>query len=329
MKDWLKALLAIAISILTIAMIFKLTNVQLTLSDLKKLDVKYVVIAFLLQVVFWVLWALRLKIITKTLGRDISFTYSFEVTLSSMFFAAITPSSAGGEPVRVKLIGNVCKSYGIASAVVLIERLLDAIFFAISLPILVIITDFSVGFGFKVAGIFSVFLLEFLAILYLLFKDPERLERFIVKFNYKVLKRFVGKRVDTITDRVLKEAQNFRKALIDIVKAKRSLSFFMIAITVFMWLLGFLIPSFILLAMKKDPAYLLSITSQVIIVVVSLIPLTPGSSGIAEASMAYLYSNFVPQDVLGALVAIWRVITYYTNLFFGFIVSFKLVSRKT
>jgi len=285
-------------------------------------------VVFLLQVAFWVLWALRLKIITKTLGRDISFTYSFEVTLSSMFFAAITPSSAGGEPVRVKLIGNVCKSYGIASAVVLIERLLDAIFFAVSLPILVIITDFSVGFGFKVAGIFSAFLIGFLAILYTLFKSPERLENFIVKFNQKVLKRFLGKRVDNLTEKMIREAQNFRSALIDIVKAKRLFAFAMIFITVVMWLLGFLIPSFILIAMRCDPSYLLSITSQLIIVVVSLIPLTPGSSGIAEGSMAYLYSNFVPQNVLGVLVAIWRVITYYTNLFFGFLFSLKFVGER-
>ncbi|MEM2086719.1 MAG: flippase-like domain-containing protein, partial [Archaeoglobaceae archaeon] len=51
-----------------------------------------------------------------------------------------------------------------------------------------------------------------------------------------------------------------------------------------------------------------------IIVVISLIPLTPGSSGIAETSMAYLYSNFVDLSILGSLVAIWRLITYHMTI---------------
>jgi len=328
MKNLLKAILAITISLLTIITIFKITNVQITLSDVKKLDLRYIIVAFSLQFSFWLLWSLRLKLITKALGKDISYTYSFKVTLSSMFFAAITPSSAGGEPVRVKLIGEICRSYGISSAVVLIERLLDAVFFAIALPIFLILTDFAVGFGFRVASIFSVFLLAFLAILYLLFKSPERLEMFIVKFNRKILGKFLGKRVDIITEKMVREAESFREAIVDIIKAKRKFTIAITLITVIMWILGFLIPSFILLAMRCNPSYLLSITSQLIIVVVSLIPLTPGSSGIAEGSMAYLYSNFVPQNVLGALVAIWRFITYYTNLFFGFIFSLRIVGSR-
>ena len=328
MRNVVKTALAIAISVLTIFAIFKVTNVQIALLDIRRLDIRYIIVALLLQISFWFLWALRLKLITNALGKMISYSYSFKVTLSSMFFAAITPSSAGGEPVRVKLIGDVCKSYGTSSAVVLIERLLDAIFFAIALPIFLIVTDFAVGFGFRVAGLFSIFLMLFILTIYLLFEDPERLERFIVDFNQKILRIFLKGRIEKITEKMINEAKSFRMALIEVVRARKVFTFAITFITVAMWLLGFLIPSFILLAMKCDPSYLLSITSQLIIVVVSLIPLTPGSSGIAEGSMAYLYSNFVPQSVLGILVAIWRFITYYTNLFLGFVFSLS-VSRRT
>jgi uncharacterized protein (TIRG00374 family) len=240
-----------------------------------------------------------------------------------MFFAAITPSSAGGEPVRVKMVADVCKSYGTASAAILIERLLDAIFFAISLPVLVILTGFYVGFGFKVAGIFSLFLLSFIALLYTLLKNPKKIEKFIERLC-KSFRRFLKGRTDEIRNKMVNEALNFRSALIDVLKSKRY-ACIMFLLTIVMWLLGFLIPSFILLAMHLPPYFLFSITAQVIIVVVSLIPLTPGSSGIAEGTMAYLYSAFVPQSALGVLVAIWRTITYYTNLFFGFLVSLKML----
>ena len=323
MKDWVKATIAPIISILTIAIIFHISNFEVSLSILRTLDYKFLAIAFLLQVSFWLLWALRLKVIAKTLGSDIDYGYSLITTLSSMFFAAITPSSAGGEPVRVKMVADVCKSYGTASAAILIERLLDAIFFAISLPVLVILTGFYVGFGFKVAGIFSLFLLLFIALLYTLLKNPKKIEKFIERLC-KSFRRFLKGRTDEIRNKMVNEALNFRSALIDVLKSKRY-ACIMFLLTIVMWLLGFLIPSFILLAMHLPPHFLFSITAQVIIVVVSLIPLTPGSSGIAEGTMAYLYSAFVPQSALGVLVAIWRTITYYTNLFFGFLVSLKML----
>ncbi|ADB57621.1 flippase-like domain-containing protein [Archaeoglobus profundus] len=323
MKDWIKATIALIISIVTIAIIFHISNFEVSLSIIRTLDYKFLVIAFLLQVSFWLLWALRLKIIAKTLGSDVSYSYSLITTLSSMFFAAITPSSAGGEPVRVKMVADVCKSYGTASAVVLIERLLDAIFFAISLPILVILTGFYVGLGFRVAGIFSLFLVLFIALLYTLLKNPKKIERFVEKL-FKFTRRFLKGRTDEIKAKVITEALRFRVALIDILKSKHY-ACIVFLLTIAMWLLGFLIPSFILLAMHLPPYFLFSITAQVIIVVVSLIPLTPGSSGIAEGTMAYLYSAFVPQGALGVLVAIWRTITYYTNLFFGFLVSLKIL----
>jgi uncharacterized membrane protein YbhN (UPF0104 family) len=36
-----------------------------------------------------------------------------------------------------------------------------------------------------------------------------------------------------------------------------------------------------------------------------------------ELSMSYLYSMFVPAYILGVLVLVWRVITYFTNLVVG------------
>ena len=324
MRESLKALIALAISVVTLVLILHISNFEISRKILTSLDLRFVLIAFLLQVSFWLLWALRLKVIAKTLGCNLRYRYSLVTTLSSMFFAAITPSSAGGEPVRVKMVGDVCGSYGIASAVVLIERLLDAIFFAISLPILVILAGFYVGLGFKVGSVFSISLFFFVAMLHTLLKKPSRIER-LINGLFKFFGRFsrFEDRLEVLREKTLREAMNFRMAMIDVLKSKLN-AFFMISLTVFMWILGFLIPSFILLAMHLPPYYLFSITAQVIIVVVSLIPLTPGSSGIAEGTMAYLYSTFVPSTALGVLVTIWRIVTYYTNLLFGFLVSFKV-----
>ena len=69
--------------------------------------------------------------------------------------------------------------------------------------------------------------------------------------------------------------------------------------------------------MGADPKFLLSITSQIILAIIAILPLTPGGSGVAELSMSYLYSMFVPPTLLGPLVILWRVVTYFSNIVVG------------
>jgi uncharacterized protein (TIRG00374 family) len=99
-------------------------------------------------------------------------------------------------------------------------------------------------------------------------------------------------------------------------------------LTAALWTFEFLVPSAVLMAFTQSPFILYSVTSQLIIVIVSLIPITPGSSGIAEASMFYLYSRFVTAHTVGVLVGLWRGITYFSNLIVGFIVTAKVLKTK-
>ena len=69
--------------------------------------------------------------------------------------------------------------------------------------------------------------------------------------------------------------------------------------------------------MGSDPSLLSSITAQIILVIIGLLPLTPGGSGVAELSMSYLYSMFVSPTLLGPLVILWRITTYFSNIVVG------------
>ena len=88
-------------------------------------------------------------------------------------------------------------------------------------------------------------------------------------------------------------------------------------VTIILWACEFLIPSVLLVGLGRNPSLISSITAQIIVSLISLAPLTPGGSGIAEVSMSYLYSMFVPSYLLGVLVGLWRLITYFTNLTAG------------
>ena len=322
------AIIGIAISVVFIVIIFKYTETELTWSALKKVNWGYLIVAILMQVIFWLLWAVRLLLLTRYLGYRIPYTYSLEITMASMFTAAITPSSAGGEPVRVKMLADRGVEVGTSTFIVLAERILDSMYFASALPVFLAITGFSTSFGFKIAIVFTVLLLIFIYLLFRIFRNEKSIDRFSA-----LLYRFVGwfskKKAEKYSERFSTELRRFREATITMLSGSLRNIFVLYLLTLILWSAGFMVPSFVLLSLGSDPFFLYSYTAQLIIVIVSLVPLTPGSSGIAEVSMAYLYSNFVNTNILGVLVAIWRVITYHMNIFFGALfINYRLIKSK-
>lgn len=324
----LKQFAGISISIATILVIFKLTETDLTWSIISQAKPGLLLLAFLLHALFWLLWALRLKLLFSFLKQTISFGYALETTLASMFLAAITPSSAGGEPVRVKMLIDRGAGIGSASAVILAERLLDAIFFITALPVFLVISGFSTTFGLEVGIVFFVFLAVVLGFLYLGIKKPERAD-VVVEKVYPALKKVLKEeKAEKICTYIQKEVRMFSDAARELAKNSFNRITTVILLTAALWMAEFLVPSAVLRAFKQSPFILYSLTSQLIIVILSLIPLTPGSSGIAEGSMFYLYSRFVTVYAIGALVGIWRALTYFSNLIVGLIVTAKVLKTK-
>jgi len=321
------AVVGIIISLITLIAIIKLTETSLTWEAIKKADKSYILIAFFFQTLFWVFWALRLKFVAKCLYHQIPFNYALETSIASMFLAAITPSSAGGEPLRVKMLSDKGMNVGSAVAAVLVERILDSIFFVTALPLFLILSDFSTKLGLEVTAVFGISLFLFIIFLYELLRKPENILR-LTNYLHKIARKLNEKKADRIRDSLIKELYSFRNATIDLFSNPKKNLFILFSLTAMLWTVGFLIPSFILLSLGSEPFYLLSYTAQLIIVIISLIPLTPGSSGIAELSMAYFYSKFVSADILGILVGIWRIITYALNIVIGFFVNVKILKSK-
>ncbi len=316
-----KALLGILISVVALALIFYFTETKVTWRAIFKAKIQFLVLALFFQFIFWLFWAVRIRYLTKHLGKEITLSYAFEVTLASGFLAAITPSSAGGEPLRVKMLYDAGVGAGESTAIVLVERILDAIFFSIALPIFVIFTGFSLKLGMEVGCVFAFSLLGFLIFLWLLLKKPDRLLTLSYKIE-KIVAKFSKKRAEGLAEKLKEEMIAFRDALAMLAK-KPLCAVVSLFFTVAIWIPEFLIPSAILEAFGCKPYFLYSITAQLLLVVISLLPLTPGASGIAEFGMSYLYSNFVPNHIIGILTVLWRFITYYLNLIAGFFVIKK------
>ncbi|MDI6885928.1 MAG: flippase-like domain-containing protein [archaeon] len=326
----LKKFAGMLISIASILVIFKLTETSLTWSVIIEAKSELLLIAFICHALFWLFWALRLKLLFSFLNQKISIGYALDTTLASMFLAAITPSSAGGEPVRVKMLVDKGASLGSASAVILVERLLDAIFFISALALFMVLSEpeFSTKFGLEVGIVFFVSLVIFIAVLYMGITKPERADALVEKCYPALKKIFKEEKTEKICTYIKRELRLFSAALLELANNSYNQITTVILLTAAIWLSEFLVPSAVLIAFNQSPFFLYSITSQLIIVILSLISITPGSSGIAEASMFYLYSRFVPAHTVGVLVGVWRGITYFSNLIIGFIVTAKVLRTK-
>jgi len=303
-------LLAIFISLFTIIIIFKFTNTSTTYQTLLSIDVKFIILAVLLQALSWVFWSLRIQLLAKLVAHKVSFSLAMQTTLASLFVASLAPSTAGGEPVRIKMLADDGMSYGSALTVVLAERLLDSFLFLAALVVCLSLTNFVIGVGLEIGGVFLILIILLMIFLWELVKRPDRISRL---FKWIRRKRGNGKTIDFIE----KQAWLFRQADIDLFKETKKEMPAMAAITVTIWTCEFLIPSVLLVGLNQSPSLLFSITAQIIITIISLLPLTPGSSGVAEFSMSYIYGKFVPVYLLGILVALWRLITYFLGLLVG------------
>lgn len=303
-------LLATFISLASIIIILKYTNANLSWEIIYQIDVRFLVLAVILHVCSWIFYATRLKLLASMAGHEISLRLSLKTTLASNLVAAITPSSAGGEPLRIKILADDGMSYGSATAVAVGERLMDSVFFVTSLALFLMVSGFFTGFGLKVGAIFLVFLFLLMAFLRQLVIRPKRIARLM-----EWIKKKTGNRPIVLL--IEREVWLFRDAGIQLARETLRRTPVMAALTALIWMSDFLIPSVLLVGMGADPILLLSITAQIILAIIGLLPLTPGGSGLAELSMSYLYSMFVAPALLGPLVILWRLITYFLNIIVG------------
>ncbi|AKG91287.1 hypothetical protein GAH_01419 [Geoglobus ahangari] len=304
-----------AITALSIIAVMKLGNVSL--EEFRYAKTEYIAAAFLLHVLFWLFWTVRLEVISSILGYSLPFREVFLGVLASNFVAAITPSSAGGEPVRAKVLVDCGMGVGEATASIMVERFLDAIFFSFFLLVMLSLSGFAVGLGLKIGVVFTVLIALLIVFLFELFKYPERVERFLKFIEKRVRREFFV--------RIEREIWMFRDSIRTFLRDK-SKAMTLLALTALIWISEFLVPSFVLLAFTCDPHWILSLTSQAILVIASLVPLTPGASGIAEFGFFYLYSQFVECSV-GAIVGVWRSITYVSNILAGIVANLYYFRR--
>ena len=326
----LPIIISLTISIVIIILILYFTIDADTLNQLSTMKIKYefFLIAILLNILYWILWGARLKILSNAMEKNlnIGLLESTKIVIANLFLACITPSMAGGEPVRIHLLNKDGMSLGCATAAVLGERLLDAIFVLVMVPIGIFIfkdklSDITelqlISTGLWIGII--VFVLFLLLFLYSILK-PEKTKAFLIYISKKLSKFSKKKESESrIISRINKEVDNFQNGITCFSGEKAALVKAGI-LTILFWSTGFMIPSMILLGLGLPPYFIESYAAQVLLLVIIMMPTTPGSAGVAEVGIFGLYGVLIGTgegSLIGVFIILYRFITYHMNLITG------------
>ena len=329
----LSIIVSLGISISIIIFILYLTIDANTLNRISETPIRYefFLIAVLLNILYWILWAARLKVLSNAMEKDLNLNLweSTKIIIANLFLASITPSMAGGEPVRIYLLKEEGMSVGSATGAVLGERLVDAIFILILVPIAFFIFHRILDLGFigygLLIGVF-VFILLLILFIYAILR-PNRIKSLLIFLNNK-LSRFSKKKESErkIIKRINTEVDNFRSSIMCFAGEKKALVKASL-LTILFWSTGFIIPSMILLGLGLPPFFVESYAAQVLLLVIIMMPTTPGSAGIAEAGVFGLYGVLIgtsTDSLIFVFIILYRFITYHMNLISGAIFQYKI-----
>ncbi|MFZ2499853.1 MAG: lysylphosphatidylglycerol synthase transmembrane domain-containing protein [Methanosarcina sp.] len=327
-KKWL--ITALIISAISIVLVTGLTFNSETLEALRKIKLEYILAAALSHILLYFIWGFRTRALCKALGYRVSAMKLTEIVISGTFVAGITPASAGGDILRMHLLSKNGIPLGRATAIVVGERLLDALFIFSCLPFaLYILEDMLMDYKFDAAFLIanSLVFTILLFFIYGLLK-PEKVKHIIHRITGKIAP-FFGKRTDEalfhLTEQIDREIDNFHYSVRIFISEGRKGVFWGMIYTLLFWIVDFAMLVLILMGLSQKPSIITAFAAQVLLTVIVLVPATPGASGIAELGAASIFSIFVSSSVLGITVLAWRALTYHMNLLFGGIMSLKVL----
>ncbi|TAJ43406.1 lysylphosphatidylglycerol synthase transmembrane domain-containing protein [Methanofollis fontis] len=334
-SQWKWLFVSLGFSTVVLALVLYFTFDESTIDYLKQLNPWCLLLALLAHVVALGFWAGRMKSMSRSLGYSVGFFHCLNAVFANLLIAAITPSQAGGEPVRIHELYRAEVRLGDATAVVIMERILDGVVLvAISLVSMLLLGQ---QWQSMAPGLAAFIYLSWGLIAVLVFffaysvKNPQMLKDLLRRISVwleRRKRRRNAEKLNALLERIDNEVDNFHDSLGRFVNHGKAGLVWGTLFTAIFWTIEFLIPSVILVGLGEKPYFVESFIAQIIIALLMMIPLTPGGSGVAEVSATSIYGMFVNSSILGVFVLLWRMIFYYFNIFLGFAASIGILQRE-
>jgi len=325
--------LSFLFSIIAILLIIKFSSDSLNPRIFFEIDPYYLLIAAIINISWWVIKALKLKILLSSINSDITFPRIFAIFMSALFVSHVTPSSSGGFPFQVYYVHREGLPIGETSALFIFDGLLTMAFLSLITPIVFFIGrvyiefDLTLSFFFYLSLIMAIIVLIFFV--YILFR-PElvfNLIRFLLGLS--IWRRFFKEEQLLKAESFLMEELDYFIEGLSLMLNNRKNLFQVLLLLLFYWVFYLSLGPLLLIALNIDTPILTVIFAQLAFNFIQPFIPTPGGSGGSELSFALLLKNIILPGKLGIMVALWRFFLYYTSLVIGAIFFTALIKEKT
>src|SRR5665647_1573206 len=131
MRRMLPFILKVAISIAMLVVAFRLVDFGALQERLARLDLRWATAALLILACQFVLGSLRWQLIVLACGAQLDRAHAIIYTLIGAFFNQVTPSTVGGDAVRMWLLARKTSHWKSSIYSVLIDRVVGLIWLAL------------------------------------------------------------------------------------------------------------------------------------------------------------------------------------------------------
>ena len=288
---------------------------------LTKIDIKYILLAFLFYALFIVIKGYVNYKITNDKTK-LSLKEAIKHNIITQFFNGVTPFSTGGQPMEVYML----LEHDIPIAKATNQTIQSFIFYQIALVIcgtIAVVNNFLFPIFPKVRIVQLLVLLGFainvaVVVVLILISRSKKVTEKLSELSIKVLKK-LKRKVDE--EDIKKKFSDYHEGFKELRKRKR-LFVGGVLLNIVSLLCLYIVPMFLLYAMGDFSSLDINSTitaSAYVYIIGGFVPI-PGASGGIEYGFTKFFGNFIVGHKLSAVLLLWRFITYYVGVIIGALV---------
>jgi len=326
-------ILFILLTFAGIATVFYRSRFYTSVTHLREFDVLYLVIAFSLVLLAWLVDGTRIYVYAEKIQKDISFIGCMRAGLANIFMGGITPSQTGGGAAQIyilykeglKLIDATVVSFlnFFNSVVILLVCGITINLFAnpehdiFMLEIISNLTLFVFGIILLVVTLPLIIPLKIEGIVQTFFGFNQRAQKWLDKKGG--LHSFMN------------SVNEYRTLMMHFLKYKKKVIGYGFILTAILYFNYCLIAYVVLIGLGLSVPFWQVIYLQILIILGFYFLPTPGASGGAEFIIGIFMvdiGNLLPVAYLGAFTVLWRSFTLYTGMLGGAYVLLRLILKN-
>jgi glycosyltransferase 2 family protein len=269
---------------------------------------------------------LRMSILSRTGERTITPLQAIELIFIGYFMAAVTPFQVGGLPLQLYIMNRWGISPGRASSILLGRGIVHyAILFGAA-PFVAI----GLGAATALLKVLAVYIGIIVAVGVLLVLAGVVFPARIAVWRERLAAHPRPGRFRRLLVRLLGEFRDFTEGLRTFTQGRnRRLVLAAAMLTIGFMAAMYTMSATLLAGLGVNAPVLRTVGLTLLLSSAMMFIPTPGSTGVAEAGAAGLYSMVCPKPMLGVYVVLWRLFGFYIGAIIGGIAVLRLLSART